>query len=204
MAGPSASLRRRTAARSTARPGGLWRHRDFRKLWAGETVSLFGSEVTELALPLVAVLALDAGAGQMGLLAAARFAPFLLVTLPAGVWVDRRRRRPVLVGANLGRCLLVALVPVLASLEVLRIQHLYGIAFAIGVLTVLFDVAYQSYLPSLVDRGQLVEGNSKLQASASVARWAGPAWAGCWCSWPGPPPGGRGPASGGRSARAWP
>ena len=88
------------------RRGGLWGHRDFRKLWAGETVSLFGSEVTELALPLVAVLALDAGAGQMGLLAAARFAPFLLVTLPAGVWVDRRRRRPVLIGANLGRCLL--------------------------------------------------------------------------------------------------
>jgi MFS family permease len=156
------------------RPGGLWRHPDFRKLWAGETVSLLGSEVTELALPLVAVLALHAGAGQMGLLAAARFAPFLLVTLPAGVWVDRRRRRPVLVGANLGRCLLVALVPVLAGLEVLRIQHLYGIAFAIGVLTVLFDVAYQSYLPSLVDRDQLVEGNSKLQASASVARVGGP------------------------------
>jgi MFS family permease len=82
------------------RPGGLWRHPDFRKLWAGETVSLLGSEVTELALPLVAVLALHAGAGQMGLLAAARFAPFLLVTLPAGVWVDRRRRRPVLVGAT--------------------------------------------------------------------------------------------------------
>ena len=156
------------------RKGGLWRHPDFRKLWAGETVSLFGSEVTELALPLVAVLALDAGAGQMGLLAAARFAPFLLVTLPAGVWVDRRRRRPVLIGANLGRCLLVALVPLLAGLGLLRIQHLYGIAFAVGVLTVLFDVAYQSYLPSLVDRGQLVEGNSKLQASASVARVGGP------------------------------
>jgi MFS family permease len=156
------------------RKGGLLRHPDFRKLWAGETVSLFGSEVTELALPLVAVLALDAGAGQMGLLAAARFAPFLLVTLPAGVWADRQRRRPVLIGANLGRCLLVALVPLLAGLGLLRIQHLYGIAFAVGVLTVLFDVAYQSYLPSLVDRGQLVEGNSKLQASASVARVGGP------------------------------
>jgi MFS family permease len=154
--------------------GGLWRHRDFRMLWAGETISLFGSEVTELALPLVAVLVLDAGAAQMGLLAAARFAPFLLVTLPAGVWVDRRRRRPVLIAANLGRCLLIALVPLLAGLGVLRIQHLYAIAFAVGVLTVLFDVAYQSYLPSLVDRQQLVEGNSKLQASASVARVGGP------------------------------
>jgi MFS family permease len=153
---------------------GLWRHRDFRRLWAGETVSLFGSEVTELALPLVAVLVLDAGAAQMGLLAAARFAPFLLVTLPAGVWVDTHRRRPVLIGGNLGRCLLVALVPLLAGLGVLRIQHLYAIAFAVGALTVLFDVAYQSYLPTLVTRPQLVEGNSKLQASASVARVGGP------------------------------
>jgi MFS family permease len=110
----------------------------------------------------------------MGLLAAARFAPFLLVTLPAGVWADSRRRRPVLVAANLGRGLLIALVPLLAGLEVLRIQHLYAVAFAVGVLTVLFDVAYQSYLPSLVDRDQLVEGNSRLQPSASAARVGGP------------------------------
>ena len=137
-------------------------------------MSLFGSEVTELALPLVAVLVLDADAGQMGLLAAARFAPFLLLTLPAGAWVDRRRRRPVLVASNLGRALLVGLVPLLAGLGLLGMGHLYGIAFAVGVLTMLFDVAYQSYLPSLVDRDQLVEGNSKLQASASVARVGGP------------------------------
>jgi MFS family permease len=153
---------------------GLWRHRDFRKLWAGETVSLFGSEVTELALPLVAVLVLEADAGQMGLLAAARFAPFLLITLPAGAWVDRRRRRPVLIGSNLGRALLVGLVPLLSGLGLLRMGYLYAIAFAVGALTVLFDVAYQSYLPSLVDREQLVEGNSKLQASASAARVGGP------------------------------
>ena len=153
---------------------GLWRHRDFRRLWAGETVSLFGSEVTELALPLVAVLVLEADAGQMGLLAAARFAPFLLVTLPAGAWVDRRRRRPVLIGSNLGRALLVGLVPLLSGLGLLRMGYLYAIAFAVGTLTVLFDVAYQSYLPSLVDREQLVEGNSKLQASASAARVGGP------------------------------
>jgi MFS family permease len=154
--------------------GGLWGHRDFRKLWAGETVSLFGSEVTELALPLVAVLVLEADAGQMGLLAAARFAPFLLITLPAGVWVDRRRRRPVLIGSNLGRALLVGLVPLLSGLGLLRMGHLYAISFAVGTLTVMFDVAYQSYLPSLVDREQLVEGNSKLQASASAARVGGP------------------------------
>ena len=156
------------------RTGGLWGHRDFRRLWAGETVSLFGSEVTELALPLVAVLVLDAEAAQMGLLAAARFAPFLLVTLPAGAWVDRRRRRPVLIGSNLGRALLVGLVPLLAGLGLLRMGHLYAVAFAVGAFTVVFDVAYQSYLPSLVEREQLVEGNSKLQASASVARVGGP------------------------------
>ena len=156
------------------RMGALWRHRDFRKLWAGETVSLFGSEVTELALPLVAVLVLDADAGQMGLLAAARFAPFLLITLPAGAWVDRRRRRPVLIGSNLGRALLVGLVPLLAGLGLLRMGHLYAVAFAVGTLTVVFDIAYQSYLPSLVEREQLVEGNSKLQASASAARVGGP------------------------------
>jgi hypothetical protein len=156
------------------RTGGLWGHRDFRKLWAGETVSLFGSEVSELALPLVAVLVLDADAGQMGLLAAARFAPFLMVTLPAGAWVDRRRRRPVLISSNLGRALLVGLVPLLAGLGLLRMGHLYAVAFAVGALTVLFDVAYQSYLPSLVKREQLVEGNSKLQASASAARVGGP------------------------------
>lgn len=154
--------------------GGLWRNRDFVRLWGGETVSLLGSEVTELALPLVAVTTLDASAGQMGLLAAARFAPFLLVTLPAGAWVDRRRRRPVLVGCNLGRALLVGLIPLLAWLDVLRMRHLYGIAFAVGVLTVVFDVAYQSFLPSLVSREELVEGNSRLQASAAVARVGGP------------------------------
>jgi Transmembrane secretion effector len=98
-----------------------------------------------------------------------------LITLPAGAWVDRRRRRPVLIGSNLGRVLLVGLVPLLSGLGLLRMGHLYAIAFAVGTLTVLFDVAYQSYLPSLVDREQLVEGNSRLQASASAARgWGGP------------------------------
>lgn len=153
---------------------GLWRHRDFIRLWAGETVSLFGSEITELALPLAAVLTLGADAGQLGLLGAARFAPYLVFTLPAGVIADRVRRRPILVWANVGRALAIGLVPVLAALGLLTFPLLLAVAFAVGVLTVFFEVTYVSYLPSVVDREHLVEGNSRLQASASVAAIGGP------------------------------
>lgn len=153
---------------------GLWRHRDFLRLWTGETVSLFGSEVTELALPLAAVLTLGADAGQLGLLGAVRFAPYLVFTLPAGVIADRVRRRPILVCANLGRALAIGLVPVLAVLGILTFPLLLVVAFAVGVLTVFFDVTYVSYLPSVVCREHLVEGNSRLQASASAAAIGGP------------------------------
>src|SRR5688572_17346806 len=102
----------------------LWRHRDLLKLWGGETISVFGSQVTVLALPLTAVLTLGAGARELGLLNAARFAPFLAVTLLAGVWVDRRRRRPILVSTNLGRAVLVSLVPPAALADALRIELL--------------------------------------------------------------------------------
>ncbi len=107
------------------RPGraGLWRNHDFLKLWAGETVSLFGSQVTELALPLVAIYTLTANARQLGMLNAARFAPFLLVTLVAGALVDRHRRRPVLIGSNLGRALLIGSIPMLAAAHWLRMPH---------------------------------------------------------------------------------
>ena len=166
MTGQPVKQRRRT--------GGLWHHRDFLRLWAGETVSLFGSQVTELAMPLVAVYTLSANARQLGLLNAARFAPFLLVTLLAGVLVDRHRRRPILIGSNLGRALLIGLIPLLAAAHWLRMPSLYVLAFAVGVLTVFFDVAYLAYLPSLVDRRVLLEGNTKLQASASAAQVGGP------------------------------
>jgi MFS family permease len=153
---------------------GLLRNPDFAKLWAGESISLFGSHVTELALPLTAVLTLDASPGQLGLLGAARFAPFLLVTLLAGVWADRSRRRPILVGANLGRAAALALIPLLAATDQLRIEHLYSIGFVVGALTVLFDVSYVTVVPSLVRRDELVEANSVMQASASVAEVGGP------------------------------
>jgi len=157
---------------------GLWRQPAFLKLWAGQTVSLFGSQVTTLALPLTAVLVLRATPVQMGILGAAQFLPFLLLTLFVGVWVDRRRRRPVLIVADLGRATLLGLIPLLAILGWLRMDYLYGIALLLGSLTVLFDLAYQSYLPSLVERAHLVEGNSKLQVSASVAEIGGPGLAG--------------------------
>lgn len=158
------------------RPGraGLWRNHDFLKLWAGETVSLFGSQVTELALPLVAIYTLTANARQLGMLNAARFAPFLLVTLVAGALVDRHRRRPVLIGSNLGRALLIGSIPMLAAAHWLRMPHLYMLAFAVGIFTVFFDVAYLAYLPSLVDRKALLQGNTNLQASASASQVGGP------------------------------
>lgn len=134
------------------RVGSLSRNLDFLKLWSGQTISLFGSEISELALPLTAVLVLQATPIQMGLLGVARFVPFLLVTLLAGVWIDRRRRRPILIAADAGRGVLVALVPLLAIAGMLRIEHLYIVAFMVGVLSVFFELAYQAFLPSLVER----------------------------------------------------
>ena len=159
-------------------PGGLWRHRDFRNLWAAETVSQLGSQVTGLALPLVAVIVLKVSAFEVALLTVIEMAPFILISLPAGVWVDRLRRKPILVTADVGRALLLGTVPLAYWLDVLTIWQLYGVGFVFGVLTVFFDVSYQSYLPSLVSREQLVEGNSKLEVSRSGAQLAGPGLAG--------------------------
>lgn len=156
----------------------LWRHADFRRLWISETVSLLGSQISLLALPLTAVVLLRASAWEMGVLGTLEFAPFLLLSLFAGVWVDRLPRRPVLLGANLGRALILGTIPLAAWMGVLGMGYLYVVAVVVGVLTVFFDVAYQAYLPTLVGREQLVEGNSKLEASRSVTQIAGPAAAG--------------------------
>ena len=157
---------------------GLWRHPDFVKLWTGQTISLIGSQVTFLALPLTAVLVLNATPAQMGFLTAAGAIPSLLVGLFAGVWVDRHRRRPILIAADLGRAALLLLIPVAALLGVLRIEYLYIVAFLVGTLGLFFEVAHHSFLPSLVGREQLVEGNSKLEISDSVAEIVGPGLAG--------------------------
>lgn len=161
-----------------ARFGGLWRHPDFLKLWTGQTISELGSRITRDGLPLLAVITLGATPMQMGLLSAFGSVPVLLVGLAAGVWVDRMRRRPVLILADLGRALLLGLIPLAAALGFLHIKQLYVIAALVGVLTVFFDVAYQAYLPSLVGRSQILEGNSKLAVSSSFAELAGPGLAG--------------------------
>ena len=148
------------------------------KLWAGETISVFGSQFTLLAMPLVATLMLNVTAAEMGILNAMDTLPFLLVGLAAGVWVDRLRRRPVLIAADIGRALVLCWVPLAAWLGILSLEQLYLVGFLTGLCTVFFDVAYQAYLPALVDRRQLVEGNSKLEMSRSAATISGPAVAG--------------------------
>ena len=167
-----------TAAASPRPPASLWRHRDFLKLWTADTVSQFGSQVSALAIPFVAIVVLQASALQIGVLQAVQTLPFLLIGLPAGVWVDRLRRRPLLIVGDLGRALALGWIPLAHVLNVLAIWQLYVVGFVVGVLTVFFDVAYQSYLPALVDRDQLIDGNAKLQISASGAQVAGPPIAG--------------------------
>lgn len=163
--------------------GGLWRHPDFIKLWSAETVSRFGSEISGLALPLAAIIVLDATVFEVAALGVVEFMPFLLVSLPAGVWVDRLPRRPILVVADVGRAALLASIPIAYGLDALTIWQLYIVGFLVGTFTVFFDVAYQSYLPSLVERGQLIEGNSKLEISRSGSQIAGPGLAGLLVGW---------------------
>jgi MFS family permease len=160
--------------RSLRPRGGLWGHADFMKLWTGQSISEFGSQISGLAIPWLAAVELDASPLEFSLLGVLGFLPFILFALPAGVWVDRLRRKPILIIGDSSRAVLLGLIPVLWALDVLDIWHLLVIQFVIGVFTVFFDVAYQSYLPSLVEREDLVEGNAKLQLTVSVALVAGP------------------------------
>jgi MFS family permease len=163
-----------TSAETIRRRGGLWHHLDFRRLWIGETVSQFGTTISQLALPLVAILVVHASTFEVGLLTALETAAFLIVGLPAGAWVDRMRFRSVLIVNDVFRAFALASIPLAQALDMLTIGQLYVVALVIGVSTVFFDVAYQSYLPQLVDRAAIVEGNAKLQASESVSQIAGP------------------------------
>jgi len=163
-----------TAASPQAGPEGLGRHRGFLRFWAASAISDVGSQVSALALPLIAALTLGATPWQMGLLSAAGSAPALLVGLFAGVWVDRFRRRPLLITADLGRAALLVTIPLASVLGLLRIEILYVVAFSAGVLTVLFDVSYLAFVPSLVAREWLVEANSKLEATSAAAQVVGP------------------------------
>ncbi len=156
----------------------LLRHGDFKRLWAADALSQAGTQVTFIAMPLLLIKVLDAGAFEVGLLTTFEFLAFLLVGLPAGVWVDRMRRRNVLMVADLVRGVLYASVPLAWALGVLTLVQVYAVALVAGICTVFFDVAYQSYLPHLVGRDNLVEGNAKLQGTQSVAQVAGPTVAG--------------------------
>jgi MFS family permease len=152
----------------------LWRNADFLRFWSAQTISQFGTQITLLALPLVALLVLDATAFEVAVLATVEWLPWLLFSLPVGAWIDRVHRRPVLILADLGRGAALLSVPLAYAFDALTLPQLYAVAFTTGVLTVFFDVAYQSYLPSLVERRQLNDGNSKLEISRSAAGLAGP------------------------------
>jgi MFS family permease len=169
---PVDSARMETPSRS------LLRHPDFLKLWTAETISVFGSAITQLAIPLIAATTLQVTPFEFGLLTTIEFLPFILFSLPAGVWVDRLRRRPILIAGDLGRAIAIASIPVAFYFDALTIWQLYVVGFINGILTVFFDVAYQSYLPSVVERDQLVDGNSKLEITRSASQILGPGLAG--------------------------
>jgi MFS family permease len=164
-----------TTLRLMRRPrGALWRHEDFLKLWAGQSISELGSEISALAIPLLALLDLHATTFEFAVLGVLGFLPFVFLALPAGVWVDRIRRRRILIVCDSARAVLLGLIPVLWATGVLTIWHLLVFQFVIGVFTVFFDLAYQAYLPALIEREDLVDGNAKLHLSESVAQVAGP------------------------------
>ena len=146
----------------------------FLRLWAAETISHFGSSITGIALPFVAITLLNAGPLEVAILNLADFLPFLLIGLLAGALVDRLPRRAVLIGSDLGRAALILTIPVTYLAGLLTLTQLIAVGFSVGVLTVFFDVAYQAYLPSLIGRKDLVEGNSKLEFSRSAASLLGP------------------------------
>src|ERR687885_2973721 len=152
-------------ALSWTAPIGVLRPPDFLKLWSGLTISLLGMQVSGLALPLTAVLFLGASGTEMGVLGATRWLPYLAFGLLAGAWLDRVRRRPVLIASHLGRALLLASIPAAAVLGWLRIEQLYVVTLALGSLMIFSDAAYQALLPTLVSREDLVDGNSKLELS---------------------------------------
>ena len=154
--------------------GSLWRDGNFVRMWSGQALSQFGAQISELALPVLAVLLLNATEFEVGVLTAANVAAFLIVGLPAGAWIDRLRKRHVMIAADVIRAAALALIPLLWMLGMLEIWHLFLIAGVLGIATVFFDVSYQSIVPSLVRPDQIAEANGKLQASYELANIAGP------------------------------
>jgi MFS family permease len=151
-----------------------WESRDFRLFWSGQSTSRFGSAITAVALPLVAVGPLDASTLQIAMLQAAAWLPWLVIGLPVGVWIDRLPRRPVMVACNVVGMLVLASVPLAVWLDTLTIGQLLTVALLSGVTAVIFETAYQVYLPFLLSAGLLAEGNAKLHGTEAVAQVAGP------------------------------
>jgi MFS family permease len=158
--------------------GSLWNHSDFLKLWVGQTISKFGSVVTRTALPLVALLVLQAGPLELAYVVIAQSLSVLVVGLVAGAWVDRLRRLPILIATDVLRAVILISIPIAQGLGVLRMEQLYVVAFLEGSLATLFSAAYPAYVPSLIGVDRVVEGNSKLAMSSSIAEVGGPGFAG--------------------------
>ena len=156
----------------------LWRHPDFLKLWAGQTISVVGSQVTVLALPTIAILQLHAAPFQVGLLSGFQRIAFPILALFAGVIADRLRKRPLMIAADTLRGLAIVSVPIVAAIGALTLLQLYAVAVVLGIGTVIFDIAYLAYLPQLVGRNDLLEGNTKLEVSYSASNLAGPSLGG--------------------------
>ena len=153
----------------------LLRQPNFRKFWMGETISLFGDQITLIALPLAGVLVLDASAAEMGYLGAALLMPHLLFSLPAGVWLERiASRRHVMIACDIGRALLLASVPLTHAFDSLTFAQLYLVAFGTGTLTVLFDISYATLYVAVVARAEYIEANSLINGSRSFAYIGGP------------------------------
>jgi len=168
----------RSLAKRLRPRGVLWHNRDFLWLWTAQTVSQFGSEITGLALPLVAILVLEASTFEVAALVVIDWLPFVIFSLAAGVWVDRLPRRVILITADWGRALALGTIPLAYVLDILTLGQLYVVGLLVGTLTMFFEISYQSYLPSLVGRDELGQGNSKLEVSRSAAQVAGPGLAG--------------------------
>src|SRR5260221_1192337 len=163
----------------------LWRHQDFLRLWTGETISLVGTQVTVLALPTLAILVFHASPFSVGVLVSLQWLAFLFLGPLAGAIVDRLPRRRIMIVADLGRLVALGSIPFAFALGARTMIHLYIVAGVVGVLTVFFDVSYQSYLPTLVDRPTLLEGNAKLTIGKGAAQIGGPALGGLLIQWVG-------------------
>ncbi len=162
----------------TASRRSLWRHRDFTLLWAAQTVSQIGSQITFFAIPVIALTVLDASTTQVGLLAAAETLPFLLVSLPAGVWVDRWDRRRILIFTDVGRMVVLATLPLAYLFDMLSIGLMLVVGLLVGLQTVFFDIADQAFLPSVVEAEDIPAGNTRLEVSRSIAYLGGPSLGG--------------------------